>query len=81
VSKYILRFTGRGEKPRKDVRKIEDAPLRIVDDSSPRMVLVDGAPDVVKELEASLDDWTAIAEQMVPLPDTRERVRRHINDE
>ncbi len=81
MSKYILRFTGAGKKPRADVKKIRRAPVEIVDESSPRMVLVDGSPSAVRELEESLQDWAVIAERKIPLPDTREQVKRHHNDE
>ena len=46
----------------------------VLDDSSHRMLLVEGAEDDVRTLVDSLPGWIAVAEQSVPLPDTRLKV-------
>ena len=55
MGRFILRYRGAGPMPADDVDRIRHWPhLHILDDSSPRMVLVEGPPTDVKELAGSL---------------------------
>ena len=73
MSKYILRSDETGPYTSNDVAERIDAlsSVKVVDQSSPKMLLVDGPDDIVGELADSLPGWTASPEQTVPIPDTR----------
>jgi hypothetical protein len=76
MTHFILRYRGTGAKPEKDVRRIECLPhLRILDDSSPRMLLVEAPADEMQALADSLTDWVISAERNYKLPDPRPRPR------
>ena len=73
MSKYILRSDETGPYTSNDVAERIDAlpSVTVVDQSSPKMLLVDGPDDAVVELADSLPGWSASPERMVPIPDTR----------
>ena len=74
--KYILRFCGRGAKPAEAVTRVKAADgVKVLDDSSPRMLLVAGARSKVEKLAGSLGEWVVSEERAVKMPDTRPRVR------
>jgi len=50
--------------------------LVIVDDSSPRMLLVEAPPDELKTLVGQMSDWILTPEEMIPLPDLRPKIGR-----
>jgi hypothetical protein len=77
MSRFILRFRGPEPEAAKDVERIRALrQVKVLDDSSPRMLLVE-APEVeVKSLMASMSGWIMTPEQMVPLPDPRPKPRR-----
>ena len=87
MSKYILRSDESGPYTSNDVAKRIDAmaSVTVVDQSSPKMLLVDGPDAIVVELADSLPGWTASPERTVSLPDTRpmpeeNRVRQDSRD-
>jgi hypothetical protein len=73
----VLRFRGDGAKPADDVERIRGLPeATVLDESSPRMILVESHEQPLRELVDSLPDWVLAPEQAIPVPDTRERVKR-----
>jgi hypothetical protein len=77
VGRYILRFRGKGPKPAEDVERVRAASQTVVlDDSSPRMLLVDGPDDEVRKLVDEMPEWVASPERFFELPDPRVRVKQ-----
>lgn len=72
---FILRWTGQGEPPPEDVRRIRESPEVKVVDSSSRMLLVQGSESALHPLVRSLPAWSMSAEQFVPVPDPRPKLR------
>jgi hypothetical protein len=75
MGRFILRFTGEGEPPAEDVRRIRELPRAEVVDSSPRMLLVEAAAAPLDTLLRSLPAWSMSAENFVPLPNPRPKLR------
>ena len=50
--------------------------LTVIDATSPRMLLVDGPREELEKLMRELQGWQMSEEKDVPLPDTRQRVKR-----
>ena len=48
--------------------------IRILEEASPRMVLVEGPEEAVRVVGQESPGWLAVPETEVPLPDTRERL-------
>ncbi len=58
MSRFILSFTGKGPKPAEDVAHLSLAGhARIIDDSMPRMVLVEGSEDPLRVAVEKLGNW------------------------
>ncbi len=75
MARFIVRYTGRGAPPAQDLERIHALPeLLIVDESSPRMLLVEGPPSSVRSLE-EMESWVVTPEKMIPRPDPRPRTR------
>jgi hypothetical protein len=76
MGRFILRFTGRGSPSDSDLAQISSAPgITIVEKASPRMLLVQASPEMVRKLAAGLSGWTYSAERSIPLPDPRPKLR------
>lgn len=76
TGRYILRYRGDGPTPSDDVARIQALPgIRVLDDSSPRMMLVEGSSTEFEALVKDLPDWILVPEQTVKLPDPRPRPR------
>ncbi len=76
TKKFILRYCGKGGKPADAVARVKAADdVKVVDDSSPRMLLVEGPKAAVEALAGSLADWVMSEERTVKLPNPRPRVR------
>lgn len=76
AAKFILRYCGKGAKPAAQVARVracED--VKLLDESSPRMLLVEGARQAVDALAETLPDWVVSEERTVKLPDPRPQVR------
>jgi hypothetical protein len=74
--RFILRFRGAGIIPKEDVDKIRASTgIVVLDDSSPRMLLVEALPDEVKTLTSRMKGWVLIPEKTIPLPDLRPKVK------
>jgi hypothetical protein len=77
MAQFILRYRGTGGPSPRDIEAIRgNARIQVLDDSSRRMMLVEGPEDDVKTLVDSMPGWIAVAEQGVPLPDTRLKAKR-----
>jgi hypothetical protein len=75
MDRFILRFTGKGEPPADDIRRIRELSHAQVIDTSPRMLLVEAPSTSLNALVRSMPAWTVSAERFVPLPDSRPKVR------
>jgi hypothetical protein len=75
--RFVLRYRGQGAKPDDVVARVRELPgAVVVDDSSPRMLLVEAEPGPLKELLDALPDWVMGPEQAYEVPDTRKKVER-----
>jgi len=75
--RFVLRFGGDGAKPADDVERIRKLPeVELLDETSPRMMLVESHEQPLRELVESLPGWVLAPEQAIPLPDTRQRIKR-----
>ncbi len=76
MDRFILRYTGR-EATGKGLEQIRAAKgIRVVEEASPGMLLVEGAGEAVRRLAESLPGWTYTPERQIPLPDPRPKIRR-----
>ena len=76
TKKFILRYCGKGAKPADAVARVKASDgVKVVDDSSPRMLLVEGPKAAVEAIAGSLADWVVSEERTVKLPGPRQRVR------
>ena len=69
MPRSIVRYRGKGEKPAPDVerlRRLKDA--KVVDDSAPRMLLIDGPDDVIRASVEALPDWVLAQERTYGAP-------------
>jgi hypothetical protein len=80
MNRFILRYRGEGPKPAEDVERIRSLEqVRVLDDSSPRMLLVEGPGTGLKTLVASMPQWVLTPERMIPLPDPRPKpLKKHL---
>ena len=76
TGRYILRYRGEGPIPALDVERIRSLDGVKVVDSTPRMLLVEAPPDVLKQLVGSKPQWVLTEERMIPLPDTKRKIRQ-----
>jgi hypothetical protein len=76
-STFILRFCGEGTKPAADVKRVKQcAGVTVIDQSTPRMLLVEGPKAQVRKLADSMPDWAMSEERRLAAPKPRPRVRR-----
>ncbi len=77
MNRFILRFRGSGPKPVEDIERIRALRGTVVlDDSSPRMLLVEAPQAELKALIDALPNWSMTPERMIPVPDPRPKLRR-----
>jgi len=77
MSRFILRYQGEGSKPAEDVSRIRSLQsIKVLDESSPRMLLVEGPGVGLKALVESMPEWVLTPERMIPLPDPRPKIRK-----
>lgn len=68
MSRYVLVFSGPGSKPEDDLAVIEALPgLRIIDATSPNVVVVEARP-TVKKVVNRMRNWMASEETVLPSP-------------
>jgi hypothetical protein len=77
MDRFILRFRGPSPGPAEDIQRIRSLRrLTVIDDSSPRMLLVEAPETELKALVDSMPGWIVTQEKMVPLPDPRPKPRK-----
>ena len=75
MNRLILRFRGSGPKPQADVARITSLPnTTVLDDSSPRMLFVEGPADEVQLIVREMPGWSVSVEQHYSLPDPRPKL-------
>jgi hypothetical protein len=75
-TKFILRYCGKGAQPANAVARVKASEdVRLIDASSPRMLLVEGPKQAVEALAGTMSDWVVSAERTVKLPNPRPQVR------
>jgi hypothetical protein len=75
--RFILRYRGDGAKPEADVARVHGlADAVVVDDSSPKMLVVESDPDRIAALVDDLPDWVVAPDRSYAVPDTRQKVER-----
>jgi hypothetical protein len=76
LNRFILRFRG-DEKPNDQIDRIRALPGIKLLDVSPRMLLVEGRGDLLRDLIKSMPDWVLTPQATVSLPtDPRPRIAR-----
>ena len=71
-----MRFRGGGIKPPEDVARIRAVKnVTIIDDSSSRMILVEGSAGDLDVLMKVMPGWVMSEEQIISLPDPQPKVR------
>lgn len=74
--KFILRYCGKGAKPATAVARVKaSGDVKLLDDSSPRMLLVEGPKQAVEALAGTMSDWVVSAERTMKVPNPRPQVR------
>ncbi len=77
MSRFILRFRGPEPEAVKDIERIRNLRhVKVIDDSSPRMLLIEASEVEAKSLMASMSGWVMTPERMISLPDPRPKPRR-----
>ena len=76
MKRFIVRFTGKEDPPAADLHRIRTLPRAKVIDSSPRMLLVEAPDAALNNLVRSIPAWTVCAEEFIPLPNPRPKLRR-----
>lgn len=75
-TKFILRYRGKGAKPAASVARVKACEdVKLLDESSPRMLLVEGARQAVEALAKTMPDWVVSDERTVKFPNPRPQVR------
>ena len=76
MKRYVLRFRGPGTKPAPDMARLRScAGVKVIDDTSSRMVLVESQPETIDSLKNQMTDWLIVEENFTPLPDTRAKLK------
>jgi len=74
---FILRCRDAGVIRAADVQRIRTLPnVTILDETSDHMILVDGPEADLRAAVQHLPGWIIVPEQIIPLPDSRKKVRR-----
>lgn len=75
-ARFVLRYRGDGPKPDADVARIQGLADAAVVDSSPRMLVVEGEPEPLRQLVDGLPDWVMGEDRSYEVPDTRKKIER-----
>ncbi len=73
MSRYILRYSGPAD-PTEQVRRIRSSSKLRVLDESPKMLLVEGADEDIRDSIAGESGWQALPERTVGLADPRPKI-------
>lgn len=68
MGRFILRYQGTGDAPRADLERFRALSGVSVLDDSPRMLLVDGPEQHVRQFVSEAPDWVMTAEKTYDLP-------------
>ena len=69
MDRFILRFQGKGIKPAEEIERLcKQAGARVLDDSSPRMVLVEAAEEALRAALDRTSNWVMSRERSYALP-------------
>lgn len=79
MHRHVLRYKGTGAIPNSDLQLIRNTSGVTVVDESPRMLLVEGDDERIAHLRDNLADWLVTPQGQIPLPDTRQRIKRSID--
>jgi hypothetical protein len=75
MPRFILRFRGNGPAQEADVNRIRALPeARVIDTSSPRMMLVEAPEEHLRNAISDMPGWVMSPEQTIQLPDPRQKV-------
>ena len=75
MSRYILRYSG-PDAPAEQVRRIRASPKLRVIDESPKMLLVEGDDQDIRDSIANESGWQAVPERIESIPDPRPKIRK-----
>jgi hypothetical protein len=77
MSRFVLRFRGKGPAPADDIERIRALPkTKVLDNTSPRMLLVEAPEEDLRALVDSLPEWVMTPEKMISLPDPRPKLHQ-----
>ena len=80
MDRFILRYRGRGTKPADAVERLRRAGATVLDDSSPRMVLVEAREDALRAALDQEPDWVMSRERSSYQVPPSHPVRDRAND-
>ncbi len=81
MDRFILLFRGKGPKPVEDVERFRALQnTTVLDDSSPRMILVEAPEAELKKIIDTMPGWIISKEKMIPLPDQRPKIDEKKNE-
>ncbi len=70
LRRYVLRYRLAGAKPEADVERVRRLEgVRLIDESSPKMLLVECDDEPGAALAEALPDWVVAPEQTMSLPE------------
>ena len=76
MERFILRYRGGGTKPPRDVARIRAGKnVTVIDESSNRMLLVEGSAEELDVLLKTMPGWVMSEEQIISMPDPRPKIR------
>ena len=82
MKRFILRYRGAGAAHPNDIGKIRALPdTTVVDDSSPRMLLVEAPEHTLRAAVSEMPNWIMSPEQSIELPDPRPKIVKSADDQ
>jgi hypothetical protein len=75
MPRFIVRYRGKGERPREAVERVQRIRGAAVLVDSGRMMLVEAAEQALRNALAPERDWLIAPEVIYSVPDTRKKVR------
>ena len=74
MSRFVLRYRGKGKYPADTITKIQAVGASIIEDTD-RMLLVDGPELELRDLFAADPDWVLAPELSYKMPDPRKTIK------
>jgi hypothetical protein len=69
MDRFVLLYRGPGDKPAADVDRFRSLPgTRVIDESEPRMILVEGPEGVLIEASRSVEGWDMVRDVPIRNP-------------